>query len=277
MKRTYRTTVSALALALAASSASVAAQSADEVMNSALDHFERQTDGIDNYTVTHEAMGFETTTYYEKETVEGHPVFRAADADGPETTGDFGSFYGIFATLADRAQLEGTETVDGRSTHVVSVDDFSDVDLDAFAPPDQEENLELREGVFQFDTEDFVLRKLRVNGDIVTDDSRNPVTMETHLTDYRSVEGMRYPFRMEAKIDGMLESAMSPEEQAEARQQMELLREQLESIPQAERERMEEMLGPQIEQLEAMLGSETLEFTVEVTDLRVNEGPPEGG
>jgi uncharacterized protein YhaN len=77
------------------------------------------------------------------------------------------------------------------------------------------------------------------------------------------------------RIEGIT-GAVSEEERAEIEQQMEQLQQQLESMPESQREMAEGMMGPQLEQMREMLSSGAMEMTLEVTELRVNEGPPGG-
>jgi hypothetical protein len=49
-------------------------------------------------------------------------------------------------------------------------------------------------------------------------------------------------------------------------------------MPEAQRAMMEGMLGAQIERLEGMLGGDgSMEMTITVREVKVNQGPPGGG
>lgn len=55
--------------------ATVAAQTAQQILDGAVERYERRVADIDDYTVVQETDGVEQVTYYEKRTVDGHPVF----------------------------------------------------------------------------------------------------------------------------------------------------------------------------------------------------------
>jgi len=77
-------------------------------------------------------------------------------------------------------------------------------------------------------------------------------------------------------MEGMMDAADLDE--AEVRAQLDQMRAQLENIPQAQRAMVEGMLGAQIERLEKMLeGDGSMEMTITVKDIKVNQGPPGGG
>jgi len=81
------------------------------------------------------------------------------------------------------------------------------------------------------------------------------------MKDYRTVDGVSLPFRMEMITD------MSDEQ----RQQMEQMKQQLESMPEAQRERMQKMMGDQMEKL---MNNEPI--VIEVQEVIVNGDIPEG-
>ena len=68
-------------LSLWSSTAPAAAQSVADVVEDMYAAFERQVEGVQNYTLVQNVMGFVTTSYYVKETVDGRPVFRLEEED----------------------------------------------------------------------------------------------------------------------------------------------------------------------------------------------------
>ena len=56
----------------------VAAQSASDLVLAMLEAHEARIEGVENYTLVQAVMGFETETYFEKETFEGRSLFRAS-------------------------------------------------------------------------------------------------------------------------------------------------------------------------------------------------------
>ncbi|MFW6192180.1 MAG: hypothetical protein ACOC83_01730 [Gemmatimonadota bacterium] len=282
LSRTLRRSVPVLFVApfLTLLPATAQSQSAGEILQTALERYEARTEGIDNYTVIQEVMGLSTTTYFEKESVDGHPVFRMSsssvqgmgesdDLDDEAVTNP----YQFLPELTERATLDGSETVDGLDTWAVSVEDFSGLDFGA--PTGDEGDFRPTRGVFYLDKDDYLLRQMRVEGELEREGESAPVTMVARIGDYREVEGLLHPFRIDMQIEGIT-AAVSEEERAEMEQQMEQLQQQLESMPESQREMAEGMMGPQLEQMREMLSSGAMEMTLEVTELRVNEGPPGG-
>lgn len=258
------------------------AQSAGEILGTALDRYEARMEGIDNYTVTQQVMGFTTTTHFEKETVDGRPVFRVASTSFQgETTEPSGGLddetvtnpYRLLPELVERATLDGSETVDGLATWAVSIDDFSGLDFGS--PAGGEGEFRPTRGTFYLDKDEYLLRQMRVEGEMEREGETTPVTMLARMADYREVEGLLHPFRIHMRLEG-ISGALSDEERAEMQQQMEQLQQQLESMPESQREMAEGMLGPQLERMREMLSSGTMDMTLQVTELEVNEGPPGG-
>lgn len=258
------------------------AQSAAEVLQTALDRYESRMEGIDDYTVTQEVMGFNTTTHFEKETVDGRPVFRVASTSmqgmGMEESGSMEDEtvtnpYRLLPEVADRATLEGSENVDGMDTWAISIDDFSGLDFGA--PTGGEGDFEPTRGVFYLDKDAYLLRQMRVEGEMEREGRTTPVTMVARMTDYREVDGLLHPFQIHIRLEG-ISDAVSEEERARMQQQIEQLEQQLESMPESQREMAEGMMGPQLERMREMLSSGAMEMTLQVTDLKVNEGPPGG-
>jgi hypothetical protein len=268
--RAFRTSllfpVFALILAPAAS-----AQSAADVLETATARFEERTSGIDNYTVITDVMGFEVTNYFEKQIVDGRPVFILMNSSGAEQQGA-GLFYNGFMKVADRAVLEGKQSIDGYDCHVVMVDDFEGIDFDE-GTPDDEEDFRPRKGTFYLDTSDYLIRRLEMDGEFNRDGTWQPMTMEIAFKDYRDVEGMLHPFVADMSVAG-LQNAMTEEELQEAREGLEEMKRQLAEMPESQRATVERMMAPQIEQLEQIVNSGSMQISTQVKDLKVNTGPP---
>lgn len=272
-------TVLAVLLAAATVAAPASAQSAEEVMNTALERHEARMEGIDTYSVTQEVMGFTTTNRFVKTEVDGHPVFVQADqdsADGQVPEG-WDNPYRLFPRLAERAVLQGRTTMDGEDVWHITVDDFRGLDLEQMTPERAAGEFRPQHLRLYLDTETSVLRRLEMEGEMVSGSSSGPLTMEAGFHDYRDVEGMLHPFRISLSVEGM-DAAISEEELQQARRQLEHFRKQLEEMPEAQRESMREMMGDQLERLNQIVESGNLETTVEVRRIRVNEevASPEG-
>ena len=248
-----------------------AGQSAADVLETAMARFEDRMSGIDNYTVVMDVMGFEVTNYFEKEMVDGRPNFVLRNSSGSEQQGA-GLFYNGFMQVADRATLEGKQSIDGYDCHVVTVDDFSGVDFDP-ETPDDEEDFKPRKGTFFLDTGDYLIRKLEMDGEFQRDGDWYPTTMKIDLKDYREVDGLLHPFVLEMSVAG-LNNAMSEEEMEQARESLEEMKQQMEQMPASQRATVERMMKPRMEELERMLNSGSIQVTTQVKELKVNSGPP---
>lgn len=256
--------------------AAAPAQSAQDVLQRAIDQHRSQTEHIDNYTVVQTVMGFETTTYFEKETVDGEPVFVPRMNLGSEAGEQVpANPYRLYSTLAERARLEGTETVDGEECHVIVVTDFSGTEMASPGAASSGEWTPERMQMF-VDTDEHLSRKMVFEGTVTENGDRRPVSFTVHLRDYREVEGLVHPFRMEMTTQG-LSPQISEEERAQMRQSMEQMREQMAQMSPEQREMMERMMGGKMEKMEKMLTSGAMDVTVEVQEIRVNEGPPSEG
>ncbi len=272
-----KTTLVALAVTLGSLlAAPVQAQDAGDILQTTLDRYVERTRGVNDYTITYGGfMGTEdVTTYFEKEVVDGFPVFRPVSVAGHETEAatDFDP-YPQFPEIAERARYDGSEEIDGLEAHKVTVDDFEGLDL---TPPTAgAEDFEPESMTLWIDGSDYLIRRMRMEGTAVIEGEPRPFTMVATMEDYRTVEGMPFPYRTTFGVEGaMAAGGMSDEEAAQARAQLEEMRTQLENMPERQREMMERMMGPQMESLEKMVGSGTFEMTLEVKDLKVNTGPP---
>jgi hypothetical protein len=257
-----------LALILAPAAA---AQSAANVLETAMARFEDRMSGIDNYTVVMDVMGAEVTNYFEKEMVDGRPTFVFRSQGGSEQEGA-GVYYNGFMQVADRATLEGTESVDGHDCNIVAVDDFSGIDFDPDTP-DEDEDFKPTNGKFFLDTGDYLIRRLEMHGEFRNDGDWHPTTMQIDFKDYRDVDGMLYPFLLEMSVAG-INNAMSDEEMQQARESLDEMKRQMAEMPEGQRAMMERMMKPRMEQLEQMLNSGNIQVTTRVKELKVNTGPP---
>lgn len=253
--------------------------SAAEVLEAALAHHEARTSGIENYTIVQNVMGVESTIYYERDTLDGRPVFRqrhmtVGGASVAVDDDELGSHHGMLASAVDHVRLQGTETVQGRTTHVLAIDDLST--LPGFAPVPQEAGeVELRRATLYLDAADHVIRRMVMEGTTNVDGRSQPITMEFQLEDYRDIQGLMHPFRSVMKTTGPA-PGMSPADIEEARRSLEEMKATMAKMSEAERKMVAGMIEPQLKQLEQMLSGGGMEFVVEVTDLQVNTGPPAG-
>lgn len=264
----------AAVLLVAVASPALSAQTAADVLRTALERYEQSTEGIESYAVTQEAMGYRTTTHFEKVEVGGHPVFRVAPGPGEAAPADSSlrNPYALFPGILDRAVLRGRSTVDGTEAWVVAVEDFEGLDVQAPGVSRREGRFEPRSGEFHIGTDRYLLRKIHLEGVLHRGGRTAPVTLTAGLGDYREVEGMYHPFRVDIRLEGVAD-VFPPRD----RKRLEALQRRMEQMSEKDRETMRKMLGPELRQMQQILETGALEFTATVERLRVNPGPPSGG
>lgn len=267
----------ALALAaLLAAPAAAPAQSAQEVLETAFERHEQRMEGVENYTVVQEVMGFEATTYFERVERDGHVFFVPRQQMGSEAAQRAPENpYAALEELASRATLSGTEQVDGETVHVVEVTDLEGTELQRSMGGEGEFDPE--KATFLVDTDDYLVRGMRMRGTTTAGQGgqAQDFSFDARFSDYREVEGMVHPFRVSVSVEGV-GGQMTPEQRQQARQSLEQMRQQMENMSEQQRQMMERMMGDQMERVEQMLASGAMDFAVQVKELRVNEGPPSG-
>lgn len=278
MRRTLRSIPTTLAL-IALVGSGVSAQSVSDVVEDMYAAYERQVEGIDNYTLVQSVMGFESTSYFEKEMVDGRPVFRMRGAAasgsgfnfslGGDDTGA-GDVYMFGPDLIEHGRYDGREQIDGNSVHVIAIDDLSQLELAQQSTPDDME-FQPRNGRMFIDAEMLVPRRMEFVGDAMTPSGESEVTVTVDLLDIRSVDGLLVPYHTSMQISG-LQAMIDPEMQAQLRE----MEQQLAALPAEQRQMMERMMGAQLEQLRQMVsgGGDAMSVEVTVSEVRVNSGPP---
>jgi len=271
-------------VAVAAASAAVLpatpvrAQSAGSVLKKALDRYESQMKGVNNYTVTmtNSMMSQPYTAYYVKKMVDGHPVFvmpEDSDKDA-QAAGQWGNPYELLPKIASRARVQGHRQVDGFDTYVVQVDDLSGIDFGQESlGASQDIEVDPKSMTLYLDSKDYLVRQMHMEGTLTRDSTPNPFSMTGHLSDYRNVKGLMQPYKMTISIQGMT-GAISDSDRVQAQAALQQWQQRLKNMPAAQRQAMEQMMGPQMKKMQQMLDSGTMDFTMQVTDVRVNEGPP---
>lgn len=260
----------------------LAAQDAQEILEEARDRYRSQIEDVDDYRVTQTVMGSETTTYYEKETVDGQPTFVLKDlqAQGlidPEDSDmrdQLASPFRLYAELGERASLAGTETVDGESCYVLEVSDLSEEDLETFGGSASDQWTPKSLTVYM-DEDDYLVRRFVLEGDVTQGGESQTATFTADLRDYRTVDGLTHPFLMEVSTEGFT-MGMSPEERAQMKENLQQMQEKMANMPPQQRKMMEKVMGGQMQKMMKMMASGALGFTVEVKELEVNAGPPTG-
>ena len=268
----------ALAMVVTLPAAPVRAQSASSVLQKALDRYDQQMKGVDNYSLTlgSSMMPQTYTVYYEKKMVNGRPVFVTPGQSQDKAASEWGNPYEVLPKIASRARVTGHETVDGHDTYVVKVDDLSGIDFGQEALGQaQDAKLEPKTMTLYLDSRAYLVRRMHLEGTITRDSASNPITMDAHMLDYRNVKGLMQPFQTRITMEG-LTGSLSKADREQARQSLAQLKERLKSMPEAQRQAMEQMLGPQMKKMQQMLDTGSMDMTIEVKDVKVNEGPPKG-
>jgi hypothetical protein len=263
------------ALALGATATPVTAQSVADIVEGMYESYERQAEGVDNYSLVQTMMGMETTSYFEKEIIDGKPVFRLRDSGvsgfsfslGDDDAG-IGDFFLWGDELAEHGRYAGREQIGGGTVHVIAVDDLSQLDI---AEPTAPDNMEFRPktGRIYVDDRMMVPRRMEFTGDAMTDNGPQEVTVRVDMENYLPVESLLVPYRTVVQIEG-LGAAIDPEMRAE----LEEMQRQLAELPADQRQMMESMLGPQMEQIRQMMegGGDSMTMEITVVDVAVNAG-----
>ena len=181
------------------------------------------------------------------------------------------NYHKMFTMLRDSAEFVGREMLDGEETFVLSVDDMTPFYQAMMAPartnPDM--TVEAKAGRFYIDSDEWMLRRIELN--LTVERGSGPRTIEavTTLSDYRRVNSLLYPYRVETTMDNMLSSG----EKQKMQQRIDELQAQMEKMPAQRRRQMESMVGAQLNRMKDMVdGRMTLAFVVQ--DLKINAGRP---
>lgn len=248
------------------------AQSAREIMDTALQKYQQQTEGIQAYTITQEVMGTTISHRFVKREVEGHEVFvPAEDTLSGRLPQGWGNPYQMFPALAERASLEGTTPLDGQPTWILKVKDFSGLDLQSMTPEGARGEFEPDSITLYVGQDGHLLRGLSMEGRMAAGDSTRPIGVQANFRDYRQIDGMMHPFVMDVSVRGM-DAALTPAERRAARQQLQALEKKMEQMSDQQRQMMENMMGPQLKKLRQMLESGSMETTIRVKSVEVERG-----
>lgn len=272
-----------LVVALFLASPAALAQSAEDVLREATDRYAAEMADVHDYTVTQQVMGTTVTTYAERReggapldyvfyVVTPGGLMNPDEADGTTAASNP---YLMLERIVEEARYVGTDDVGGTEAHVIAVDDFGEIAREFGAvPEDAADEFDIETATFYLGTDDYRIHRMTMEGTMTNEGRTAPVTFDTRLADYRTVDGFTHPHRMSMTMEGM-DSQMSDAERAEAQQQLEQLRAQMAEMPPDQRQMMQSMMGDQLERLEQMLAGGGFEMEVEVTDVQVNTGRPD--
>lgn len=269
LSRHLRPMLAAVAgIALVTAPAPITAQSGPEVLRTAMEQYAERHEGIENYTLVQSVMGFESTTYFEREMVDGIPVFLPRSTSGSEAAQQAPqSPWEHFDEMEERAEHRGFETVDGTRTHVVEITDVDEIDI--WDPSSGGMDFRPETLTLFIGEDDYLIRQMHMTGSATAQDAPQTVSVTATFSDYREVDGLTHPHLTTMTVEG-LQSSVSEEQRASMMEMME----QMENMPEAQRAMMRRMMGDQFEQIERMLTEGAMDLSIEVTEIRVNAGPP---
>jgi len=257
--------------------APAAGQSVADVVEDMYAAYERYVEGIENYSIVHRSMGASTVSYFERELVDGEPIFRLRESssgtyaftlDG-EVVG-YGDVFLFGPVVIERGRYLGREELGGREAHVLGVDNLRGLVLTGPAGPDEIEFVPSSARIY-VDAEFLIPIGFDFVGRAVTADGPSEVSIRSRLSDVRERDGLLVPNHTVIEIDG-LEAVVDPA----ARERLAELREQLDHMPPVQRQLMEEMMAEEMESLRRMMGGDGRPAVIEidVTSVAVNRGPP---
>jgi hypothetical protein len=249
------------------------AQSAANIIDEADAAHQAMAQDIRSFTVETEGE----TNRYERSEENGRYIYRISNASGPASADDMPVMgfldESYLQGLKEEAVYEGTESIDGVATHVLFVEDPSR--LESYASMEGQEFQGLESMRFYLRTDNLMPARFLFKAVLPEDAMEGapfqvgpgPITFQVDFRDYRTIDGLVYPFVTEMRNDMM---EQMPEEQ---RRQMEQMRAQMEAqmeqMPPEQRQMMEERMGEQFAQMQAMMSGEPVRTTV--TNVTVNE------
>lgn len=237
---------------------SAAAQSAQSIAEKMKARHQEQLKNVENYVVETNMY----TSYHRKIMKEGTPTLETevklkeesslftAMGTPPTTTSSEPAYY---EELSENATYVGSETVNGVQCHVLRVTDASEMEGNA------------EQMTYYVDAEQYVPARLQM----LTPSERKggtPTEVVINFEDYRTTEGLTLPWRMTMQ--------MNMDMSEEQRQKMKKTMEQLENLPESQREMIKNQLPMSFERMQRILSGEPT--IIEVKDVRVNEGIPQG-
>jgi hypothetical protein len=194
---------------LPSSLGSVEAQSVAEVIEGMYAAVERQAASVQDYTLSQQVMGFDTYSYFEKELVDGHPVFRLQMSDGAgfsfglggEDVG-LGDVFVYGPKFLEHGIYAGTEQIGSFTVHVLAVEGDAAAEI---VPPRGPDQVEYRPRAVRLYVDDQMLvpRRIVLEGDAVTDVGPQPLGIQLDMQNYLPIESMLVPFKTTLQIAGM--------------------------------------------------------------------------
>jgi hypothetical protein len=187
----------------------VSAQSVAEVIEGMYAAVERQAANVQDYTLSQQVMGFDTYSYFEKELVDGHSVFRLKMSDGSGFSfglgGDdvgLGDVYIYGPKFIEHGIYAGTEQLGNFTVHVLTVEGDAAAEI---VPPRGPDQVEYRPRAVRLyvDTQMMVPRRILLEGAAVTDTGPQPLSIQLDMQSILPIESMLVPFKTTLEIAGM--------------------------------------------------------------------------
>ena len=185
------------------------AQSVAEVVEGMYAAVERQAEGVQNYTLSQQVMGFDTYNYFEKQLLDGRPVFRLELTDGSgfsfglggEDVG-LGDVFIYGPKFLEHGIYAGTEQIGNFSVHVLTVEGAAAQEI---VPPRGPDQVEYRPRTVRLyvDAQLMVPRRILVEGEAVTDTGPQPLSIQLDMQSILPIESMLVPFKTTLQIAGM--------------------------------------------------------------------------
>lgn len=222
------------------------------------------------FTTKIEVAGFETESVSRYKRVEENGSYKLVLDEGDDPNDDMmeGVYDGSMEEFINAAESVQNDEVDGRDAYRVIIRDreflnsFTQNELDA-----GEQDIQIEKGTLWIDSSRLVPLKMMYE----ESENGDGMSFEITMDDYRDYSGLPVAHKLSVTIDG-LDDMMSDEDIAEARRAMAEFEEQLESMPEAQRDMIRDRMSGQMEQFEKMLESGMASATtIEVVDVKVNQ------
>ncbi|MEM8556724.1 MAG: hypothetical protein AAGG50_02665 [Bacteroidota bacterium] len=246
-----------------------------DLIQTTIDRYAQRMANVENYAVTQtmSMMNMTMTTYYERDPDGGPLAYTtttyvngqantagASEADDP---------YAVLACMKENAAYAGTETIDGEDTFVVRIDDMGDcADEMGMTGEAGMQDGEIESGTMYIDRNDYVLRRMEMEGSMNAEGRSADFGMTMTMSDYRTTDGLLHPWLTEMTMTGL--DALMGGEGEDLEGQLKELRDQMEELP----ESMRGMIEDQIKMLEDSMTGDGMTMTMTVSEVTVNEGPP---
>lgn len=195
------------ALAMLLPSPAAGQQSGQEVFRAAMDRHEARLEGVDSVTVVQEVTTPLGTTQrqefrVEKTTRNGRPLLVPRGDDAASHMMPATSMLSTMDSAMAGSVLRGRSEVDGHEVYVLAVPDLPAIDLGQGAlSGTKARSFRADSATFYVDTEEYVLRRGEVYGQMSMGGARRSVQLEVHLRDYRETRGYLHPYRSEIRVD----------------------------------------------------------------------------